>query len=375
MRFTFKLCPTIALLLLPLIMHFEQPGTLFICSYLFATGVIAFSVSLSKLVPKKKPCKLKIHSIIVSHYCEKVRWCLDYLNIPYIEEFDAAVLGLTFLGRSVPSMTIDRKEDSLHIVGSDKILRYIYGNYKHEFENNIKFDYFLNPNKEAIEFESFLNLFGRSVQIWCYYTLLTTKEAKPFLLIAWGKDAKYIPIWQRILLIILYPVLKLFLMKMLIVNEKFLSKAFDNINDTFDLIETKLFENYKKRLALLIENKNKNKNNEKKNINGRVNYNCKFEDVRDELGKNENLFLLSHNKFSYIDVTFASLAYPIVLGVNNGVEYFAKGKSDIVNKLINPEMFKDYCPQVYDQMIKLRKRPAAQFVRRIYKQHRDKTIQ
>eukprot|EP00091_Calanus_sinicus_P012729 TRINITY_DN28474_c0_g1_i1.p1 TRINITY_DN28474_c0_g1~~TRINITY_DN28474_c0_g1_i1.p1 ORF type:complete len:104 (-),score=27.02 TRINITY_DN28474_c0_g1_i1:161-472(-) len=42
-----------------------------------------------------------LETLSVSHYVEKVRWCLDYLAIDYIEEENVGILGLFLLGRSV----------------------------------------------------------------------------------------------------------------------------------------------------------------------------------------------------------------------------------------------------------------------------------
>ncbi len=77
----------------------------------------------------------------------QVRWCLDYMGLPYEEEQDMGVLGnqrlfsisqiSTFfptgrfiLGRSVPVLKIPTREISLS--NSSDILRYLYGAYGHQ---------------------------------------------------------------------------------------------------------------------------------------------------------------------------------------------------------------------------------------------------
>lgn len=50
----------------------------------------------------KKNAILKLESITISHYVEKVRWCLDYLNEPYEEIENIGILGILLFGRSVP---------------------------------------------------------------------------------------------------------------------------------------------------------------------------------------------------------------------------------------------------------------------------------
>ena len=45
--------------------------------------------------------RLILEGLPVSHYVEKVRWCLDKLEVPFENEDDAGILGIFMLGRSV----------------------------------------------------------------------------------------------------------------------------------------------------------------------------------------------------------------------------------------------------------------------------------
>lgn len=45
--------------------------------------------------------KLKLDTVSLSHYSEKVRWCMDKLGVDYVEEQDAGVFGIFLFARSV----------------------------------------------------------------------------------------------------------------------------------------------------------------------------------------------------------------------------------------------------------------------------------
>ena len=48
--------------------------------------------------------RMILESLPVSHYVDKVRWCLDKLGQPYEEESDVGILGVMILGRMVPAL-------------------------------------------------------------------------------------------------------------------------------------------------------------------------------------------------------------------------------------------------------------------------------
>lgn len=52
---------------------------------------------------------LVLETIPISHYAEKVRFCMDYAGIPYTEEQDSGILGTLLLGRRVPTLRVDVK--------------------------------------------------------------------------------------------------------------------------------------------------------------------------------------------------------------------------------------------------------------------------
>ena len=52
---------------------------------------------------KKNGGELILETVPLSHYVEKVRFCLDKLKIPYKENPDFAVIGIILKGRTVPT--------------------------------------------------------------------------------------------------------------------------------------------------------------------------------------------------------------------------------------------------------------------------------
>ena len=45
--------------------------------------------------------RMILSTLAVSHYVEKVRWCMDRLQIPYEEEKNIGILNILILGRMV----------------------------------------------------------------------------------------------------------------------------------------------------------------------------------------------------------------------------------------------------------------------------------
>ncbi|MCC0179772.1 glutathione S-transferase N-terminal domain-containing protein, partial [Waterburya agarophytonicola K14] len=65
---------------------------------------------------KQKP---RLIAIAISHYCEKVRWALDYFNIDYIEENHAPPFHRQYTspygGTTVPVLVTDNKTHLPHV--------------------------------------------------------------------------------------------------------------------------------------------------------------------------------------------------------------------------------------------------------------------
>ena len=118
MRLTPQLLPLLLLLILPVLQCLGHITSLLgitfflICTFFLRTALLFLKLGKrqkDKRVGGCKPCMLTIflqlilESISISHYVEKVRWCLDFLDLPYTEEENVGILGILTLGRSASS--------------------------------------------------------------------------------------------------------------------------------------------------------------------------------------------------------------------------------------------------------------------------------
>ena len=108
--------------------------------------------------------RIILNSLPVSHYVEKVRWCLDKAGLSYEEEKDVGIFGILFLGRSVPVLNLPGKNVS--IGNSAEILQFLYGHVKSIDEEKAKF---LEHTPESAQMEEKIDNMGRYVRTWVYY--------------------------------------------------------------------------------------------------------------------------------------------------------------------------------------------------------------
>ena len=141
-----------------------------------------------------------LESIGISHYVEKVRWCMDRLGLDYQERVCAATLGAFYWGRTVPLLDVRTGSVRSTISNSADILRYLWGAYGLAGGHDARF---LEPLPERLVLEQRLDRYGRHLQVWIYSHLL---DKKPLMLDAWGVNDARVPRLQRVLIRILYPV-------------------------------------------------------------------------------------------------------------------------------------------------------------------------
>ncbi len=156
-------------------------------------------IVMSGLARPEKSADLVLETIAISHFAEKVRWCLDRLGIDYTEKVVAGTLGAFYRGRTVPQLKARTGAVRSTIGNSREILRYVWGRYGYQDPAAAEF---LETNNERTELEARLDRFGRSLQVWIYHRLLRHRE---LCLRLWGVDDPAIPMWQRQLIRWLYP--------------------------------------------------------------------------------------------------------------------------------------------------------------------------
>ncbi len=169
--------------------------------------LVRWLISLSTFVAPEKVPDLVLESISASHFVEKVRWNMDVAGIDYVERPAAGTLGAFFLGRTVPRLKMRTGAVRSQIGNSAEILRYLWGAYRTTLGDDVGH---LEPTPARVELEQRLDQYGASLQIWIYHHMLEDRELT---LRAWGVDNPDIPIWQRWLLQLLFPVQRFLIRK------------------------------------------------------------------------------------------------------------------------------------------------------------------
>ena len=214
MRITAQVIPLVLLILtVPacLVHQFNFFEVLFI---LLSLAGIRTILVFHKLAQRAKDKRIILESLTVSHYVEKIRWCLDYLNVPYEEEENSGILGLFILGRTVPALKIPGSATS--IGNSPEILRYLYG--EHCCDNK-KAD-FLRPTPESLALEKKFDKLGFDYRAFAYYVIFTSPIVDTWEKEVWGLYQPGVPEWQKTILKMGSPLFrKLVTMKLNITEE------------------------------------------------------------------------------------------------------------------------------------------------------------
>jgi len=166
---------------------------------------------------------LRLESIALSHFVEKVRWCLDRLGVDYEEVQDVGVLGVFTLGRTVPRLCI-RTGRVVSVIGdSPDILRYLWGRYSAQCGDRAAF---LRPSAEALALESRLDRYGVDLQRWVYHLILPHRDVT---LQAWGVGDPRLPAWQKQVVSAAYPLLRLLMRRAFRLSDAAHTKVVGNI--------------------------------------------------------------------------------------------------------------------------------------------------
>lgn len=175
-----------------------------------------------------------LETISVSHFVEKVRWCMDRLGLDYEEVAWAGTLGAFYLGRTVPRLHFRTGAVRSQIGNSPEILRYLWGACSATHGAAAAF---LQPTAERLAFEDRIDRSGVSLQVWVYYHLLGERELCQH---AWGANSAAIPAWQRRLVRLLFPVQAFMIRKAFRVNESHYRKSCEHIESLLAETEARL---------------------------------------------------------------------------------------------------------------------------------------
>lgn len=285
-------------------------GAALLASALMAiAGMVLRLKAMRRAAAQADPPRLRLHSITFSHYVEKVRWCMDRLGVDYEEVPNAGILGVLLTGRTVPWLEVP--PGLTRIGDSPRILRYLWGEYCGRLP--VERVGFLEPTATALALEQkFDRRLGNDVRVWAYSRILRRRDLT---LRSWGVEEPGIPAWQRFLLRTFTPVLRAAVKRMLGVTSRRAVTALERTRQAFDEVD-----------ALLADGRR---------------------------------YLLGDAP-SFADITFASLAALAVLPP----EY--AGRSLLGRRLVLEDLDADWRAEVLD----FRRRPAGQFVLRLYREER-----
>lgn len=229
-----KLIHALFLLALPVIV--AAWGLSWLTALLLVLAMLLWRLAITVvglLVPPRGP-EFELETICASHFVEKVRWCMDRLGIEYTERQAAGVLGVFFRGRTVPRLMV-RTGLVVSVLGdSTSILRYLWGRYATPRADRAKF---LEPTAERFDMESRLDDYGRQLQVWIYHHILSHRQLT---LHAWGRNCKRVPLYQRWLLVAMYPVLSVFIRKAFRLSPSHYERARTKIESLLQDVEGRL---------------------------------------------------------------------------------------------------------------------------------------
>ena len=108
--------------------------------------------------------RIILNTLQLSHYVEKVRWCMDRAGIDYEEEKDIGIFFAIVIGRMVPTLIIPKHEIS--ISNSSEILKYLYADLLNKDEEKAKF---MEPSVKNRELEIKIEEMGDNLRTYFYY--------------------------------------------------------------------------------------------------------------------------------------------------------------------------------------------------------------
>ena len=175
-----------------------------------------------------------LETIAASHFVEKVRWCMDRMQLEYTERQSGGTLGGFFTGRTVPQLRVRTGLVESVVGNSPEILRYLWGAYSARSPQELAF---LEPTTARLELESKLDRYGRNLQVWVYYHLLHDRELT---LHAWGANSSAVPAWQRQVLRMIFPLLAILIRRAFAITDEHYTKSALHIEELLSEADTAL---------------------------------------------------------------------------------------------------------------------------------------
>ncbi|MDX2411631.1 MAG: hypothetical protein QNK16_05640, partial [Woeseiaceae bacterium] len=175
-----------------------------------------------------------LETIAASHFVEKVRWCMDRMQLEYTERQSGGTLGVFFTGRTVPQLRLRTGLVESVIGNSPEILRFLWGAHTARSPQEMAF---LEPTTERLQLEGRLDRHGRNLQVWIYSHLLHDRELT---LQAWGANNPAVPAWQRHALRLIFPLLAALIRRAFGVTDEHYTRSVLHIEELLSEVDTVL---------------------------------------------------------------------------------------------------------------------------------------
>lgn len=331
-----------------------------------------------------KSKRFRLVGMPISHFVEKVRWCMDIIKCPYEETTAGGLLTMFGRGRSVPFL-ID--SESCSVIGnSDEIIMYLHGVFVPALlaslppaeagpaaaAKRLAVNKLFERTDETIEFERELNTFGHAIQGWAYsyHLSLFTNPNPSTTFLAWGGAEPRVSALERLIIWLLYPLFRVALnITFQLTDEKLREARRAVICAMLDKVDAMLVRQKERYVARLPKTRSRSPK-------GRG-------QPAGESSEDYQPFLFGDH-ISYVDLTFCALVAPlvgfsVVFPKDGSQSLYAAGRFSSFRCFPGQTVRNDVLKDPQEPIVKLEEeiisnRPCGQYIMNMYRNHRKTPI-